>query len=119
MLSLLLCLLSVYSAAGDAYIGQQGGAVYWDDAAARWLPVTRGELNREAAMWSVAAVAFGMLPGLCLRRFFRNRHGDRTIQAGTCTLCGYDLRASKDRCPECGTPILLSSGCLRERQSTR
>jgi hypothetical protein len=45
-------------------------------------------------------VLSSVLPGLWLLLVLRTR---RAAKAGCCPKCGYDLRASPDRCPECGT----------------
>jgi hypothetical protein len=51
-----------------------------------------------ARLWLVAAVT-SLLPILWLRGKLRKR---RKRQMGLCPNCGYDLRATPDRCPECG-----------------
>jgi hypothetical protein len=51
--------------------------------------------------WAIT-LATALLPGL---RAFRERRRQGRARAGLCPLCHYDLRATPDRCPECGTTV--------------
>jgi hypothetical protein len=51
-----------------------------------------------APSWSVALIT-AALPAVCIFRRTRKRR----LAPGLCPTCGYDLRATPERCPECGT----------------
>ena len=53
-------------------------------------------------IWPIAALFAVALPGLALAYRLRRR---RCHKMGLCIKCGYDLRGSQERCPECGTPF--------------
>ena len=51
--------------------------------------------------WAVA-LPLAMRPAVCVRRKLRRRCVNGRIAQGRCARCGYDLRATPGRCPECG-----------------
>ena len=58
-----------------------------------WLAMDDFSFSGVICLWSAPMLITTL--GLYLER--------RAIQNGLCATCGYDLRATPDRCPECGT----------------
>ena len=54
--------------------------------------------------WFIGSIT-AVLPFLWYRRYRRRLLAERK---GHCPKCGDDLRASPERCPECGTPVVVS-----------
>jgi hypothetical protein len=65
----------------------------------------RGEYYVRIPYW-ILCLATLPVPLVWLIRRLRVRR----YAAGHCQVCGYDLRASNERCPECGTVIPLKVG---------
>ena len=86
---------------GDRWRGRVAGSGVvnepWQDPPPQWRRIH--ELGVVIPAWFVT-VALAALPAALLVGAQRRGRGR---YRGLCPRCGYDLRATPDRCPECGT----------------
>ncbi len=62
-------------------------------------PVRIYEINAIGVPYFAIALLSAIPPAIAIRHWQRHR---ATLRKGLCPFCGYDLRATPDRCPECG-----------------
>lgn len=102
-----------YAPGAAAMVEQSMAPAAFDVAGVRWHPVDEAEFYRfngykarggdlVLPLWLLCALSL-ILPWAWARRWSRRRRVARA--AGLCPTCGYDLRATPDRCPECGTAV--------------
>ena len=86
--------------AGETVLGFGRQSVwFWRaDVPAGVYRIERGE-NVAFPLW-LPLGAFAALPAV---GWLRSRVARERARAGLCVACGYDLRATPGRCPECGT----------------
>jgi hypothetical protein len=59
------------------------------------------------------AAPFAVIAGVSLLNVIRTSPPWNRYKPGYCHVCGYDLRATPDRCPECGTVAVVARASRR------
>src|SRR4051812_36316956 len=57
------------------------------------------------AEWAILAFVSAVGGKIMIWLAIRTSRAEMRRRRGLCGNCGYDLRASEERCPECGQPI--------------
>ncbi len=80
-------------------------------AAVVWL-VVAGFLSL-ISWWGVILLTIALAGTVWVRGYLNDRR-QRWLDAGCCANCGYDLRGTPDRCPECGRDTALDEPTWRK-----
>ena len=71
------------------------------DMRSKYFTVSMHMRSMHFPIW-IIILPIGILLGTKIKRVLRLR---QRVRSGLCVHCGYDLRASSDRCPECGSAV--------------
>jgi hypothetical protein len=97
-------------AKADITAARRATAAAWDQTGYSLRAAAAPGFTIGVPHWLIVAVTVA-LPATRLiggiKAYRRHRRLRERHAQGLCTACGYDLRETRERCPECGTPVLL------------